>query len=215
MVSLAFLLVLLFWLSRPQWAPEHRLWRAFGDASFVLLSATLAIGPLAKICKSALTLVTWRRYLGVCSGILAMIHGFLVLEGWVQWNVQRLLGYEFIPQLGRVVRLEPGFGLANLLGIVALFWVFVLLVTSTDWAVRWLGGSSWKWLHYSAYLVFYLAAIHASYFLFMHYTLSFHRIPPPPDWFRYPFIIMVFAVLALQMIAYARIVIAKRNRGPF
>ena len=73
------------------------------------------------------------------------LHGVLILNGWAQWSLRRFLGYEFVPQLGREARLEPGFELANLIGIVALVLALVLAATSSDRArarVRsWIGVS--------------------------------------------------------------------------
>ena len=108
------------------------------------------------------------------------------------------------PQLGREVRLEPGFGLANVVGLTALVFALVLAATSSDWAVRRLGPAAWRWLHHSALFVFYLSLLHAGYFLFLHYTVSFHKAVPPPDWFRGPFVALGGALLALQLAAFTK-----------
>lgn len=200
-----------FWLGRLEWDPEMRLWRAIGDGSFALLFFTLLLGPAARHSRAIARLLPWRRELGIWSAVLALVHTLLVLDGWVRWDWMRFFGYEFIPELGRHARLEPGFGFANLVGIVAAAIALPLMLTSSNWAVKRLGGSSWKWLHYGAYTVFYLAALHTLYFLFMHYTLSLHRPVPPPNWFRYPFLVMAALVLALQMSAFVATV---RGRGP-
>lgn len=193
-----------FWVSRLEWDAEMRLWRAVGDAAFVLLIVALAVGPLARLWPPARGLLRWRRPVGIWCGLFAVAHGFLTLNGWVRWEWLRFWGYEFIPQAARMVRLEPGFGLANLLGVVALLWAAVLTATSSDRAVRLLGGPAWKWLHSGAYVVFYLASLHATYFLFLHYLFSFHRPVPPPDWFRVPFLALVAAVPLLQFGAFLK-----------
>src|SRR3546814_17349093 len=59
-----------------------------------------------------------------------------------------------------------------------------LLATSSDRAVRRLGPAVWSWIQGFAHVVFYLVVLHAAYFLSMHYTLSFHRAIPEPNWFR-------------------------------
>ena len=114
MATLGGLLVLVFWASRPTWSPEMRLWKAVGDAAFGLLLLTLAVGPLARLVRRTAPLLAWRRQLGIWFAIAASLHGLLVVHGWARWSLRRFLGYEFIPQLGRDVRLEPGFGLALL-----------------------------------------------------------------------------------------------------
>lgn len=202
----AALLVLGFWLSRPRWVPEMRLWKAVGDASLVLLVASLLAGPLARLWRPATPLLRWRREAGIWFALLACLHAVLILNGWVRWSFTRFLGYEFVPQLGRNVRLESGFALANIVGMLALAWAMVLAATSSDRAVRRLGRPSWKWLHNGAYVVFYLAFVHAGYFLFQHFTFSFHKTAPPPDWFRLPFLGAAVAVIGLQVAAFAKTV---------
>lgn len=210
---LAVLLVYIFWLSRPEWSPDMRLWRAVGDASFILLFAVLAVGPLARLWDNARGLLPWRRELGIWFAIMAAIHAFLIFQGWALWNITRLLGYEFIPQLDRWARLEPGFGLANLLGITALILALVLAATSSDRAVRYLGVASWKWLHYGAYIIFYLVALHVAYFMFMHYTASYHRPVPSPNWFQYFFLGLALTVPLLQTVAFVKTV-RSQHSGP-
>ena len=211
-VASALLLLLIFWASRPEWSPEMRLWRAVGDAAVVLLLASLAIGPLVRLTTAAGPLVSWRRQIGIWAAILAGAHALLILDGWALWSARRLLGYEFVPQLGREARMEPGFGLANLVGLVALAWLLILLATSSDRALRFLGPPGWKWLHNGSYVVFYLVLLHSAYFLFLHYTVSFHRPPAPENWFRWPLLVMGLVVLGLQSAAFWQTVLRRRRR---
>lgn len=207
------LLVALFWASRPEWVADMRLWRAVGDAAFVLLAATLALGPAAKLSVTAGRLLPWRRQLGVWAAVAASLHALLVFSGWARWDLGRLFGFEYVAQLGYVARWEPGFGLANLIGLVALGWLLVLAATSTDRAVRGLGPAAWKWLHSGAYTVFHLSVLHSAYFLFLHYTLSFHKNVPSPNWFRLPLVVLGAAVLILQVIAFASLVRRRATRA--
>lgn len=197
-------LVALFWASRPTWSAEMRLWKAVGDAAFVLLLVTLSLGPLARMARPVVRLLPWRRQFGIWFALVATLHGFLVIHGWARWSLRRFLGYEIVPQLGREVRLEPGFGLANLVGLTALVFALILAATSSDRALRRLGPSAWKWLHHSALFVFYLSLLHAGYFLFLHYTVSFHKAVPPPDWFRFPFVVLGTMLLVMQGTAFAK-----------
>ncbi len=127
-----------------------------------------------------------------------------MLNGWARWSLRSFLGYEFVPQLGREARMEPGFGLANLIGIAALFIALILAATSSDFAVRRLGRPSWTWLHRLSQTVLVLALLHGGYFLFIHFTESFHNRVPAPDWFRVPFITLGLAVIALQGVVFIR-----------
>ena len=208
-------LVGIFWATRSNWVSEMRLWKAVGDAAFVLLLAALAVGPVARLVPSARGLLRWRRQLGIWFALTATLHAVLILDGWARWSLRRFLGYEFIPQLGREARLEPGFGLANLIGSVALLLALILAATSSDWALRRLGRPSWAWLHRLAHTVLVLSLLHGSYFLFIHFTPSFHKAPPPNlDWFRIPFLMAGLTVIALQFLAFRLDTQAEDNPSP-
>lgn len=210
--AIAGVLTYLFWLTRPQWSAEMRFWRAVGDASLILLLVTLMIGPTARHWAVFAGLISWRRELGIWFGVTALAHTMLILAGWVRWDLQRFFGYEFIPRLDRYARLEPGFGLANLVGLVAVFWTIALMATSSNRAITVLGGQAWKWLQYGAYVIFYLAMLHTAYFLFIHYTPSFHRAAPTEEnWFRIPFLLLALAVPTLQFSAFAKTVTRQRR----
>ena len=212
--GLGVLLVYLFWLSRPQWDPEMRFWKSIGDASLILLYVTLSLGPIARLNASLGRIVLLRREIGIWFGLFGLLHTYLILDGWVRWDVMRFLGYEFVPQAGRNVRLESGFGMANLLGLAAVVIAIPLMVTSTDWAIKKLGGSAWKFLHFGTYIIFWLVVAHTLYFLFIHYTLHFHRVPPPPDWFRFPFVALTVTVIGLQAAGFLRTIQHRMSSQP-
>lgn len=210
--SIAIFLTFVFWSAHYEWDDEMRLWRAFGDAGYSLLFVTLIIGPLNKLWSRSTFLFSWRREIGIWFAIMAIVHGVLVADGWANWDVAKFFGYEFIPQLDKVIKQEPGFGLANTLGFVAFLWIVILALTSSDKAMKWLGASSWKWLHTGSNIVFYLVAIHTGYFLFMHYTGSYHRTIPPQSTFVIPFIAMSIGVLVMQILSYIKVVKLKNKR---
>lgn len=212
MAAVTALLVWMFWSTRLGWSPDMRLWRAVGDTAIVLLFTSLALGPVARLSARAGRALPWRRQVGVWAALAALTHTVLIIDGWAQWSARRFLGFEYVPQLGREVRLEPGFGLANLIGLVAVIWMVVLLATSSDRAMRFLGLAAWKWVHSGAYVVFYLAVLHSGYFLLMHYTLSFHRAVPDPNWFRFPLLALGATVMALQWAAFTHTVRRRRSR---
>lgn len=102
---------IVFWQTRQAWSTDMRLWKAVGDVAFILLWLTVLIGPVAKLWKPGRRLLPWRRPLGIWFAIAASVRAALIFNGWARWSVTRFMGYEFIPELGRTARWEPGFGL--------------------------------------------------------------------------------------------------------
>lgn len=74
-----------------------RLWKAVGDASYVLLLLALLIGPITRLLPKVRRFSKWRRPLGIWFALTATVHGLLVLNGWARWSLRRFLGYEFVP----------------------------------------------------------------------------------------------------------------------
>ena len=66
------------------------------------------------------------------SGGTATLDGALILNGWAPWSSRRFLGYEFVLQLGRGARLEPGFGLATSSASVWFMVGFARLLSHVD-----------------------------------------------------------------------------------
>ena len=208
-LALAIALAFAFWRSRMEWTPDMRLWRAIGDAAFVLLALALATGPMATLWPRTRRLLAWRRSFGVMAALVAALHAYLVWDGWALWSLRRLFGFQDLSEAGGPddVLVDPGFGLANLMGIVALAWALVIAATSSDHALRLLGQRSWKFVQQFAYLVFYLPGLHAAYFLFLHYALGlvnlvFRKPVPEPNWFQASFVLIVAVVLVLQAAAF-------------
>tara|TARA_R110002110_G_scaffold376568_2_gene586499 strand:- start:6883 stop:7668 length:786 start_codon:yes stop_codon:yes gene_type:complete len=198
---LAVLVVYLFLLARSEWSPMHQWNRAFGDASLIFVAFAMAIGPVARFLRSARPLLPWRRELGIWGVVLGLVHTAIILGGWVRWDLVRLFGFEFHPSLERYVMLQQGFGLANVIGIVALIYGMALALTSNNYSQRWLGGSVWKFLQQGTYVLWALIVIHTFYFMFMHF-LDFHRQTPEPNLFRWPFVGIVVVIMILQSVAF-------------
>lgn len=197
---LAMLSTYLFLVVHSKWAPIHRWNRSFADASLVLLAITMMLGPAARLWNPWNRLVPWRRQFGIYAVGFGAVHTLLVLDGWVEWDIPRIAGFLVHPALGDYVLAEHGFGLANVIGILALVYGAVLLMISNDYAVRRLGGSVWKFIQSGAYVMWSLVVIHTAYFLFMHF-LHFHRPLPDPNPLQWAFVGLVLAVITLQSVA--------------
>lgn len=198
---LAAFLAYLFGAVHGQWSEMHRWNRASADASLLLLTFTMAVGPGARIWPALRRLLPFRRELGIYAVLLAFVHTVIILDGWLEWDMPRLIGLVFHPALDRHVMAEHGFGLANLIGVLALAYGFVLMITSNDRCLRLLSGPTWKFLQTGAYVLWALVVAHTAYFLFMHF-LDFHRPLPPSNPLRWPFVALVVLVLALRSTAF-------------
>jgi len=173
---------------------------SFARVSFILLFLTLLVSPLMRIkkpSKASNPLKSpwfWRGELGIWFVVTGVIHFFFAMSGHIAWDLSVAFG-------------PGGYGLANLMGVVALAWGIMLACTSCRKAICSIGIKSWKWLHSFTYVVFYLISFHVVYFQF----LSEYRLKNlgMPDWFGYAAIAMVILLVVLQFIAFIKAVVEK------
>ncbi|WP_210880333.1 ferric reductase-like transmembrane domain-containing protein [Roseovarius autotrophicus] len=199
-----------FSLVHGQWSPMHRWNRAFGDAAVLLLAVTMTVGTAPRLFRASAKWLAWRRELGIYSVVLATVHTVIILDGWVEWDFFRLFGMELHPIDLQYVMLQHGFGLANAIGILALGIGFILLLTSSDRAVGFLGATSWKTVQMTALVFWALVVAHTAYFLYAHF-LSFHRATPDPNSLQFWFAGLVLLVFFFRCIAFAQTVRAKAS----
>lgn len=211
-IALAALLVYLFGAVHGQWSPMHRWNRATADASLLLLTLTMAIGPAARLLTRLRLLVPLRREFGIYAVLLALFHTLIIFDGWLEWDLARLVGLAFHPDLARYVMIEHGFGLANAIGLAALLYGVVLAMTSADRAVRFLGGATWKFVQSAAYVLWALVLAHTAYFLFIHF-LHFHRQTPDANPLQGWFVGLMALVLGLR-IAASILTWGRRHKSP-
>ncbi len=202
-------IVLAFAMVHAQWSPMHRWNRAFGDASFVLVALSMGIGPLARLARPTVRLLNYRRELGIYGCLLAIVHTAIILVGWVQWDLMRLFGFEWHPELQYYVMFQQGFGLANGIGLAAVLLAGILALTSNNLSQRRLGASAWKFLQMGVLPLWWLSVAHVAYFLFLHF-MSFHRATPDPNPLQFWFVGLVIAVLGLRSAAYLRTILGRQ-----
>ncbi len=171
---------------------------SFARVSFFLLFLVLLIGPIMRLIKPKKEFSTfkrpwtWRGELGIWFVITGLLHFYFAMsKGFINWSFMKALG-------GGIG--GGGLGLANLLGLVALFFSLILAITSFNKIIKFLGFESWKWVQSFTYVVFYLVVGHLIYFQF------FTTHGSGPDWFGYVSIIMFFIILILQISACVKTV---------
>jgi sulfoxide reductase heme-binding subunit YedZ len=175
----------------------------------MLIALSMGLGPLARLLRPAVSVLPYRRESGIYGCLLALAHAAIILVGWVEWDLMRLFGFEWHPELLSYVMFQHGFGLANAIGIAALLLGVLLATTSSDVAMRRLGVSGWKFLQMGVLPLWWLSVAHVAYFLFMHF-LSFHRATPEPNPLQYWFVGLVVLVLGLRLAAYLKTIGGRR-----
>lgn len=132
--------------------------KAFGTCAFLMLSAILAIGPLARLDMRALPLLYNRRHLGVATFCIALLHaGFMV-----EWY---LLESDIANLAGELTSWEDYFNFpANFpfkaLGLIALLTMLAMAATSHDYWLAILTPPLWKAIHMAIYVGYGAAALH-------------------------------------------------------
>ncbi len=131
--------------------------RAFGAASFLLLNVILAIGPLARLSARFKPLLYNRRHMGVLCFLLALVHAGLALLWYQGFSALNPVVALFVSN-ARFTSIS-GFPFESL-GLIALFLLAVLAVSSHDFWQAALGPSVWKRIHMSVYAAYGLLVVH-------------------------------------------------------
>lgn len=127
--------------------PTHTLAFATGRTALRLLVISLAITPLRRLSPRLSWLIRFRRLLGLFAFFYATLH----MLTWV----------------GLYANFDPASMYADILkrryvtaGMAAWLLLLPLAVTSTNWAIRKMGGKNWNRLHRLVYLAAGAALIH-------------------------------------------------------
>ncbi len=197
----AICLVYLFFISRSEWNPMHAWNRAYADVSFILLCGTILIGPLSHIHRGFIPLLSWRREVGIWCAIMALLHVYILLEGWFYWELVRLI-IGVNQETGRL-SFDPGFTLANLIGVICLIYLLLLALLSNNKAIKILGKRGWDYLQQKSGTLYILVVLHAAFFLF------FFRLGNV-NWMQRPFLLIITIVFILQWLVF--ILTVKKNK---
>ena len=137
-----------FWLAvqnRLGADPVKVLEREYGLIALQLLIAALVVTPLRDLTR--INLMRFRRLLGLMAFYYVAMHlsVWLALDRQLDW-----------PRIVEDLTKRP----YVIVGMAAALLLLPLAATSTNWAVRRLGGLNWRRLHRLAYPATALAAIH-------------------------------------------------------
>ncbi|AVO35723.1 sulfite oxidase heme-binding subunit YedZ [Ottowia oryzae] len=126
--------------------PAEALIRGLGDWALRFLCIALAVTPV-RIHTRTPQLARYRRMLGLFVAFYASLH--LVAYAWLDMGLD-------VAEIGRDILKRPFI----LVGFTAWLLLVPLALTSTNGAVRRLGGKAWRALHRLVYLVAPLALLH-------------------------------------------------------
>ncbi len=133
--------------------------RAFGSCAFLMLTAILSIGPLARLDRRFLPLLYNRRHLGVLTFCVAATHFWFMIEWYLVMDALPSLGTELTTwsDYGKFI----GFPF-KALGIAALLVLFLMASTSHDFWLGFLTSPAWKALHMALYAAYGLLVMHVA-----------------------------------------------------
>lgn len=124
--------------------PVKEIEKSLGLWALQFLLASLCVTPLRWV---GLNLIRFRRALGVTAFLYAVLHfvAWLGLDMALRWE-----------EIGRELVKRPYI----IVGMVGLLAMIPLALTSTDSAIRRLGGAKWRKLHRLAYVAGLAGALH-------------------------------------------------------
>jgi nitrite reductase/ring-hydroxylating ferredoxin subunit/DMSO/TMAO reductase YedYZ heme-binding membrane subunit len=133
--------------------------KAYGSCAFLLLTAVLCIGPLARLDSRLLPLLYNRRHFGVATWAVAAGHAVQVL-GWY-------FAYSHYSQIEALLTADTSFGQLHgfpfiPFGVAAFLLLSVLAFTSHDFWLHFLRPPVWKALHMGIYGAYALAVLHVA-----------------------------------------------------
>ncbi len=211
-VSVALFILILgaspeLWVDHPDPKASTFRWRlsvALADTAVLLLSITLAYGPVRTLAGAEPAVhLPWRRTLGIAAALVALVHLPLGLsihgdltKPWASFLQTR-------PSLDRPFPfLEGARGLANWLGLSAATGLTLLAAISNRRWMRRLGRVRWKTAQRTIYLVFALVGAHAFYYWRVEQRLLTHRAIV---------LAVMAAAVALQLVAAIRVRRVRRH----
>lgn len=134
--------------------------RAFGSCAFLMLTAILCIGPLARLDRRFMPLLYNRRHFGVMTAAVASAHVVFVLDWYFAFSptppFEAMLSAN--TSFGRL----PGFPF-EIFGLLAFAILLVMAVTSHDFWLSFLTPPVWKAIHMSVYAAYALIVAHVAF----------------------------------------------------
>lgn len=127
--------------------PTAKIELSTGYTTLLLLIVSLAITPVRRFSPRLSWLIKFRRLLGLFAFFYATLHLLTYVALYAGFDVNTMVAdiakRRFIT-----------------IGLAAWLLLLPLAATSTNWAIRKLGGKRWNWLHKLVYLAAVCGVIH-------------------------------------------------------
>jgi sulfoxide reductase heme-binding subunit YedZ len=127
--------------------PTAKIELTTGYNTLLLLILSLAVTPLRKLVPQLSWLIKFRRLLGLFAFFYGTIHMLAYVALYAGFNVKAML--DDIAQRKFIT-----------IGVAAWLLLVPLALTSTNWAIRALGGKNWNRLHKLVYVAAVCGVIH-------------------------------------------------------
>jgi len=118
-----------------------------GSTALNLLTISLAVTPLRRLSPRLNGLIKFRRLLGLFAFFYASLHLMTYVALYAGFDINTITSDVFKRRFISV-------------GMIAWLLLLPLAATSTNWAIRKLGGKRWNRLHKLAYLAAILGVVH-------------------------------------------------------
>lgn len=118
-----------------------------GYTTLMLLTITLAVSPVRRLSPRLSWLIRFRRLLGLFAFFYATVHMLTYVALYSNFSVKAML--DDIAKRRFIT-----------MGVAAYLLLIPLALTSTNWAIRTLGGKRWNRLHSLIYLAVICGVIH-------------------------------------------------------
>jgi len=127
--------------------PTAKITFATGSTTLNLLTITLAITPVRRLSPRLNWLIKFRRLLGLFAFFYATLHLLTYVALYTGFDINTMLADV---EKRRFITV----------GVIAWLLLLPLAATSTNWAIRTLGGKRWGWLHKLVYVAAVCGIIH-------------------------------------------------------
>ena len=127
--------------------PTARITFATGSTTLNLLTITLAVTPICKLIPQLNWLIRFRRLFGLFAFFYGTLHLLTYVALYASFDVPTMI--EDVTKRKFIF-----------IGVAAWLLMLPLALTSTNWAIRKMGGKNWNRLHKLVYLAVVCGVIH-------------------------------------------------------